>query len=460
VASPDLVRYLAEFDLGLADLRPDQVAMFVAARNAQPYVDPLDVPVGPPFPEASDADLTQREADRVLELTSHADDPLESHLPSDEMDVSLARSVEDLPRVFPAQWLQEEVQPELFYLKLAGRELLTPEWRSPTQGARDCHDQIHQRQLVPEQASDQTPKLHAYVLLDTSRTMRDHDRRGIVARGLALAFFRKGYQNRVTLNLRPFTADAGELSSGIGKEGFHAVVRRVIELPNSGQTRIQAALEQAVADIRAAGPCLGASLMLITDGISRLGKNPLGEEKLNSFIVGDLLEDKSTAGTIATLKEWSRTFHRVWKNRFAEILAPTWPDCQAANLLLQSALKDARDPVSTSEAERLKRLLENVRFLVQEYKRPMGKKAPLPPEVWAMEAELSEAEQRLPRPVEPAPPAAGGQLQPSGRALSPEAPRARGQAVLGTSPSSLWEYVRQRILRIWQRCAAWLGRRP
>jgi len=457
----DLVAYLADFDLTLADLRPDQVLMFVAARNSARYVADLEVAIGSDRRHEGDTALTEREADRLLDLTSY-DDPRDSHLPADEMDVSLTGSFEDLSRIFPVQWLLEEIQPDVFYVKAAQGELLMPQWQRPAEGPRDSTGEAPQRELVEPQAAPQSSKQHAYVLLDTSSTMRDRDRRGTVARGLALAFLRKGCRQRAQLNLRPFAAEVGPHFSGAGKEEFSAIARRIVELPNSGQTRIQNALEQAVLDIRNAGPCYRASIMLITDGISRLTQNPLVDEELHTFILGDLYEDKSEAGTIATLKRWSRTFHRIWENKFAEILAPAWPDCEAAGQVLQAALEAARANPSGPDAGKLARVAANVRSLLREFRRSQGKRAPVPPEVQPLEELVAVAQRAAPPATEEAPASADRQTPASGQQLLASGSTVGGD--LRRDNAALWEYLKRLAIQAWnwtrQRYNALLRRQP
>lgn len=446
----DIVRYVAEFDLPLDELKPEQVAMFVAARNVASSVDEMEVRVATEPQAEGDLTLVERVTDQMLDQTAYYDACVDWRLPTDEMDVSMVHSVEDLPRIFPTQWLLEETRPELFYAKLAERELLVPQWQRPTDAPRDADAEVQDRELVEEQAIADTPKQHAYVLLDTSRTMNDHDRRGTVARGLALAFLLKGYQQRAQLNLRPFTAYVGELSSGKNKDDFRVLTRRVIGLPNAGQTRIQNALEQAVLDIRRAGPCQRAEIMLITDGLSRIAKNPLRQEQLHTFLLGDLFEDQRTAGTIDTLKAWSTTFHRIWINRFAEILAPTLRDLEAAGQLLQALVEEANEPGSESAAGSLRRVYDNVAFLVREFKRTLGKRAPLPAEVQALEAMLQDAKQLLAQ--RPEPPASPGESQAAmaGRVPASEMWMTRGSAQPGAEPFDLWKYLCACLARTWQ----------
>jgi hypothetical protein len=185
------------------------------------------------------------------------------------------------------------------------------------------------------------------------------------------------------------------MSSGSGREDLHRIARRIVELPNAGQTRIQTALEQAVRDIRQAGPCRHASIMLITDGISRLSENPLAGEKLHTFLLGDLFDLEAAPGTVRTLKEWSTSFHRVWANRFGEILAPTIHDCRGAAGILESSLDERDGPRPPAAADRLRRILENARSLLRELKQSLGKGGPLPEEVRRIEEQLAEAERLL-----------------------------------------------------------------
>jgi len=345
--SLDLVRYLALFDLDLGEIPPEQVAMFIAARGAAEYVEDMAIPIASRPQADEEVSLHEIETEDPIALTGYHDDPVGDDIPSNDMDVAMIQSSEQLPRIFPTQWLLED------------------------------------------------PKQHAYLLLDTSRTMSDHDRRGTVARGLALAFLLKGHQQRSQLNFRPFTDDVAELVSGSSRDDFCDLARRVAAIPNGGQTRIQTALEQAVNDVRREGPCLRADIMLITDGISRLTQNPLDAENLHTFLVSDLMAEDESTGVIRTLRDWSRTFRRVWKSRFQEILTPTLADLQAANRQLQALAEKAVDGTDDDIA-RLHQMLENVKCLAAEMRKAAGKKAPVPEGVQDIENQLATVEKRLP----------------------------------------------------------------
>ena len=74
--------------------------------------------------------------------------------------------------------------------------------------------------------------------------MQDRDRRGTVARGLALEFLRQGRKQGAWLNLRPFAVEVGALSSGAGDErSLQRALDQVPatageELPESRQVRV------------------------------------------------------------------------------------------------------------------------------------------------------------------------------------------------------------------------------
>lgn len=434
----DIVRYLAEFGFTLADLEPEQLAMFVAARNAAPYIEELEIPVASQPSEQEGANLAERETQRTLQLTTCRSEELESRLPSDEMDVSLVGSTEDLPRVFPTQWLLEETVPALFYSKLAGRELLMPIWQRPQVTTETSSGESPERELVEDAAEEDRTRQHAHVLLDCSRTMNDHDRRGTIARGLALAVLERGFQQGARLNLRPFTAKVGQLSSGSGAEALHAISRRVITLANAGQTRIPGALETAVADVRRGGACPRADIVLISDGISRLQQSPLQDEKLHSFILGDLFEKKGENQTIATLKSWSTTFQRIWCNRFGELLAPHRRDLQAAQAVLRAAQAQA---VPLDRNQR-RRLLANVQSLLTAFE-TIPEQAESPgAELAVLREELDQAERLLPIASGPAEEKLEANGEPCDGPL-------RGSWGRGRLRLPDWAWLRRLVARVW-----------
>jgi len=433
----DVVAYLRGFGFTLAELAPRQLAMFVAARNLAEQIEGLELPVAScDTPPGEDTLVEQEEPPG---LTAYQRDLDDTRLPADEMEVTSIHAVEDLARILPTQWVLEQIWPEAFYAKLAGRELLMPQWRLPTPSAQGARAQCPNRELVEQQATPDTVRQHAYVLLDTSRSMNDHDRRGIVARGLALAFLRKSHENGSRLHFRPFAGAVGELSSGHGEKEFHALVRRIIDLPHAGQTKIQSALERAVADIREGGPFQRADILLISDGMSRLAERPLAEERLHTFLVGDLPELRDSAGPVATLRSWSQTFRRILQQGFAEILKPTLQDALAASALLETLLADPFPGAAPGEA--LDRVLANVQALLADLKRALGRKASLPPELHRIERQVHEARDMV---------AAQTRALRAPAAAGPQASGRGGAGRLGLAKTNPWEFLK--------RLLAWIRR--
>ncbi|MHB8899662.1 MAG: hypothetical protein ACYC6Y_13020, partial [Thermoguttaceae bacterium] len=117
--SCDVVRYLGLFDLDLGEVTPEQVSMFLAARAAAEYVEDLAIPIAT-RPRADDeTTLREIETELPIALTGYVSDPTASDLPSNDMEVTTIQSVEQLGRIFPTQWLLEDLYPEAFYAKVA-----------------------------------------------------------------------------------------------------------------------------------------------------------------------------------------------------------------------------------------------------------------------------------------------------------------------------------------------------
>jgi hypothetical protein len=366
--------------------------MFIAERNLAQSVDWLKIHVAAkPYPGSNSA-LFERQLEDTLVESVHDPKNQESDLPDNSMDVQRIRGIEDLPRILPMQWILESCCSELFFARLSRRELLMPLWHQDEEAPGDTMAHVSHHELEMTRTRSVRGKLHAYLLLDVSTTMNDIDRRGTVARGLALAFLRKGYYEGTWLNLRPFAGHVGDLTSGIGKESFHRIARRIIELSNCGQTRIQAALETAVEDIYRSGPCLGAAIMLITDGLARLTKNPLTHQKLHTFLLGELEQDSDT---FVTLKDWSTTLQRVWPGNYGEILALTDQDSRVLVQELEKRLEPPYHEDKESLAETLQ-VMEHLRFIIQQWRRALGRQGIVPGELKALEDQLAKAQRLTP----------------------------------------------------------------
>ncbi len=323
-ADTSLTAYLGSFGLRLGDVRPAQVPMFLVARKLARLVRELDIQVaGRP---AGGEPLTLTVPQGLPGLPGHPEGVGGgvAGMPTDEVHLGFLRDTEELPGIFPEQWLMEEVAPDWFYAKLAARDLFLPQWQQEEPTGEAVSSPTGTGDLVPGHGKEDLRRQHAYLLLDVSGSMVDSDRRGTVARGLALAFVREGWRQGARLHLRPFATAVGDLLSGSSTAQFNKIVRQVISLENEGETALQDALEQAVADIRAGGRFARANIMLITDGVSRLGKSPLEGERLHCFVLGadQWCDGPVEHDTIRKLKQWSATWHRLRTDCFRHLIAP------------------------------------------------------------------------------------------------------------------------------------------
>jgi hypothetical protein len=188
--------------------------------------------------------------------------------------------------------------------------------------------------------------------------------------------------------------------------------------------------------------------MLITDGISRLTENPFRGEHLHTFLVSDLMAEDESTGIIRILRDWSRSFRRVWKSKFKEILAPTIADLEAAGRQLR-ALAESAATATDEEAARFHQMLENVKYLVSELKRVAGKKTPVPPEVQAIERQLAAIEKQLPPP--PAGPAQADSAQTAATQGSIETSLTSGTAMAPAGEGlGLWKLIRRLAAGVWR----------
>ncbi|RCK74448.1 MAG: hypothetical protein OZSIB_1064 [Candidatus Ozemobacter sibiricus] len=326
-----LLGCLDAFGVRLGDLRPGQVPMFLAARRLAELVRGLGVKAaGQPTHGPAPMRPTPQSAAEASERGGGGPSQTVGRMPTDDMHLGFLHDTEELPAIFPDQWLMEEVAPDWFYSKLAAHDLRLPLWEQEIMNGRGAAG-LTADDLMPGHGRDDRDALrrpHAYLLLDVSGSMVDGDRRGTVARGLALAFVHEGWRQGARLLLRPFASTVGDLLSGSSAAPFHRIVRRIIALENAGETGLQGALEQAVADIRAGGRGARADIMLITDGVSRLGRNPLEGERLHCFVLGadQWCDGPVEHDAIRKLQEWSTTWHRLRTERFPSLITPTAGD--------------------------------------------------------------------------------------------------------------------------------------
>lgn len=329
------------------------------------YVKKLQIPVSSRKNPDGKMIRIKREVEKRVPKTRYKEGEKPTPLPADSMDIGTVKGPEDIPFALPTELLYMEEAPEEFARRYANRELLRTEWREPTRIPVTSYETIRQEEYVEVPAPPEEEKQHAYVLLDVSGSM-DDEGKSAVARALALEFLRSGYDQRSQLALRPFAGWTGTLASGRTMEDLGKITDYILTLNNHGGTNIQQALEQAVADITAKGDFERADILLITDGDSTLGENPLGKIKLHTVAIGN-------GDTNETLQSWSTTYQRIAAEDFRR--AGTIPlekkeeflqEIQEEIQEMEKELKTLRDEERAEEMKQRLRELKNLLSHLQE----------------------------------------------------------------------------------------------
>ena len=310
--------YIGQFGLDWhRDLKPQDLLVFFAARKVESLISDIKVSVGKSAETEQPPTLVQQKSEKRIDNTQYDDDETLSATFANSMDVGLVTRPEDIKDVLPSEWILEGIAPELFYQRLLSRQLLKWEWRDPNNNPQESYEPADDQDIHEEEAKPETEKPHAYVLLDKSDSMtKSGDKRDLAAQALTLAFLKRGYDEHAQLTFRPFHGQPLERSTGKTQADLKSITLRVLHGYNwGGNTNIQLAIEQAVKDIKAGGNLTGAEILLISDGESKLTRNPLGNIKLHTLFLGDTTYDPK-------LPEWSTTFRRIDK---ASLIAQSLP---------------------------------------------------------------------------------------------------------------------------------------
>lgn len=372
-----LAGFIKQFGFDISELDPGSVMKFVAARNLAKHIEKLKIPVAAQITVSGKMQLVEREIEEVIEHTSYREHEEKSDTPADNMNLDMVSGPQDLPEVVPSEWLLDDVAPDLFLQRLAQREALKREWRQVSRKPETSYETVKRKEVFEAPAPPESERQHAYVLIDTSGSMGAGDGREIVAAGLALAFLLKGHKEGSNLNFRPFAGGVHKQHSAKSDVEFKAMASAILRLNSGGGTNICGALETAVRDIKAGGEFSRADILLITDGLSDLYANPLGQVKLHSFVVGnilsglrDLSDRRWAKRNLKELKNWSDNFKKIGTRDIKHIITPSDEDLAELESMVRSIgggvpyLTTQEQYQSTlesiDEAQRLVRLLQEI----------------------------------------------------------------------------------------------------
>jgi len=321
---PDLETYIREFDLDPEALSPEDQFVFYLAKKAHFALDEI----------------------RLKRSAVFQDEERDSPIPADNMDVGIVENPEEVASALSSELAMEEIAPELFYKKLLAGETLKREWREKY------------KRPMPATGDE---KQYTHVLLDVSGSMDSKDGRGAMARALAIAFLKKGCDEGAQFLLRPFAGSPGNLLKGEEQHELTDIVRTLLRLSmDDGGTDIQEALERAVADIEADGEFGKADLLLLTDGESKMGENPLGKVDLHTIIVGGDRYSKE-------VEEWSKTFRRIVPQGEVNLSANE-EDVEKSRNALRALKEEFENLTDIKEIENFKQKLRKKKELLEKIK--------------------------------------------------------------------------------------------
>jgi len=283
--------YLAQLGIDdLGELSASQALCTVAARNLSPAIDLLQIPQGKP-PREDDAhrayDVFRQKTSLGPGLNEYLD-----QVPDESSELAVLRDPEEIPSAVPEDLLLRRRAPKEFLRRLTEGELLRNAWIHQEEGAL-----LEQDRELPESALNPDGKggldetgIFGYLLLDGSESMgSDRDRRSVAARGLALAFLLSQFEAGNPTVVRIFRSKLSAPFGGEGEAKFHEAVSAVLQHGHEGMTNLQDTLGELAKSMVEKGS--RADVALITDGITRLGTNPLEGAHLHQFLIGDRPEE-------------------------------------------------------------------------------------------------------------------------------------------------------------------------
>lgn len=201
-------------------------------------------------------------------------------LPAEEYEADLIRTVQELPAIYPYQFLLPE---NVFYQKLVERSLWLPRPRPPRtfryQSDSDIFKPDHRKQKV-------------YVLFDVSKSM-NLNWRIHVAKAIAYIFLTRNMKELGTVYFRTFADTIGDLQKAHDVPSFRELISSIMHQSANGKgTALNKALLTAIEDIRSLNSLSDSEILVITDGaahieLARLRELMGANIRLNTVKIGD-----------------------------------------------------------------------------------------------------------------------------------------------------------------------------
>ncbi len=202
--------------------------------------------------------------------------------------ISLAKisSISDIAHLLPREHLI--YAENMFYKKLANRELIRIDYRRPTGGI------ISVDSFFPDSETELKRSQKVYLLFDNSTSMNGEKFKKLyVAKAIAIEYLRRVSREQPQIYFRTFHSETGELIKASTGEQLHRLVNHIAQVSTGGGriTIIGDAVVQAIEDIKSDPDLEEAEILVLTDGFGPIPKDlkeKLGSIKLHVILIPDL----------------------------------------------------------------------------------------------------------------------------------------------------------------------------
>ncbi len=232
--------------------------------------------------------LFNREEIFTRKTTRTSDDP-EAHKKS-PMDnfITLGKiaSLRDIAHLLPREHVI--YAENIFYKKLANRELIKVDYESPSVGIQSVENFLRKEEVELKRSQK------IYLLFDNSTSMNgDNFKKLFVAKAIALEYLRRVSDEKPQLYFRTFHSEVGGLAKAGTQEEIQSLIQHIIDLQTGGGriTNIGDAVLRALDDITSDPELQEAEILVMTDGFGPVPADlieRLGGIRLHILLIPDL----------------------------------------------------------------------------------------------------------------------------------------------------------------------------
>lgn len=366
--------YAARFGIyDLGELSDSQLFAIAAARNCAPIIDLLQIPRGKD--RLGQNAYASYDLHRRKTSLSPAINAFVSSAPSSDQEWEVLHDPEDIPYAIPEDLLLRRRAPREFLRRLTERELLRSAW------IQEDFDDLNSKPLDSPDASmrpDESRSMEdarpfGYLLLDASESMgTGRDRRDEVARGLALAYLLSQYEAGNPTSLYLFRHELSPTFGGETRAQFESAAAAVLAHSHEGMTNLQSAL-QLLSSVMSTQQ-QRVDIALITDGVTRLTENPLGDCHLHTFLVGVRPEEFDEIGgaqyhdSLLQLRTWSDFMFRIDPAVMRNASIPRREDVLDFGRILYGIREELEEVATPEMVRRIQNRLRNLVRFVSRYR--------------------------------------------------------------------------------------------